>query len=141
LTAGATLTRSARTCRGSAATPVEFAADSIRSEGCDTEPSSYPEWGGPHTWYSGEPFTGFRDGTTLEKSAHLHGFTEDQQLEIYARLTQRQAEPELQADAGYSRTPEVPDTSRALAAEIGYATGEWACQRAEAQQPELEAGL
>jgi hypothetical protein len=124
----------------SGAGPVEFAVSVIQAEGCDAEPSSYPEWGGPHTWYSGEPFTGFRDGTTLEKSAHLHGFTEAQQREIYARLTQRQAEPEPQAQADDYRPPDVPDTSRGLPAEIGYAMGEWARQRAEAQQPEPEAG-
>jgi hypothetical protein len=120
--------------------PVEFAVSVIQAEGCDAEPSSYPEWGGPHTWYCGESFTGFRDGTTLEKSAHLPGFTEVQQREIHASLTQRQAEPKPQAQADDYRPPDVPDTSRGLPAEIGYAMGEWARQRAEAQQREPEAG-
>jgi hypothetical protein len=119
---------------------VEFAVSVIRAEGCDTEPSSYPDWGGPHTGYTGEPFTGFADGTTLEKSAHLHGFTEAQQREIYGRLTQRQAGAELQPEAGDGRPPDPPDTSRGLPAEIGYVMGDWARRHAEAEQPEPEAG-
>lgn len=69
------------------ADPVEFAVAVIEAEGCSLQPSSAPEWGGPHTWYSAEPRTCPHTGRITEKSAHLHGFTDGEARDIYRRIT------------------------------------------------------
>ncbi len=79
------------------ADPVQFAVAVIQGEGCDIEPSSGPEWGGQGTWYSGEARQDYRDGTWLERSAHLHGFTDAEAREVYRQVTGREAEKETGA--------------------------------------------
>jgi hypothetical protein len=51
-----------------------------------TEPSSYPEWS-PGTWYSGSRTYDNYSGEMEDVSVHLRGFTEDEEREIYRRIT------------------------------------------------------
>lgn len=67
---------------------AEWAADLIDTEGC-TEPSSYPDLQVGHTWYSGNFQSNNYTGERCDVSAHLSGFTPEEEREIYSRITGR----------------------------------------------------
>lgn len=63
--------------------PVDLAVSFLRDHGL-TEPSRYPDWH-PGTWYrSADPER--EDGTETLYSAHLHGFSYEEEREIYEKL-------------------------------------------------------
>jgi hypothetical protein len=66
----------------------EWAADLIDSEGC-TEASSYPDIQIGHTWYSGTFVSDNYTGEQCDVSAHLSGFTPEEERETYSRIVGR----------------------------------------------------
>jgi hypothetical protein len=76
--------------RQSGQTPVEWARD-VLDEAGTTEASSYPEVQIRRTWYGGSYTTArFTDEQSeVDVSAHLFGFTPDQERAIYAAFTAR----------------------------------------------------
>jgi hypothetical protein len=66
------------------ATPVEWAADLLRTEGI-TDPSTVPF--APGAWYRNHYVFNCFEGLDAEVTAHLSGFTRAEQREIYALVT------------------------------------------------------
>lgn len=71
-------------------TPVDLAVQAIRERHYITGPycaSSYPGWGGPHTWFSAEPYEHPYEDKREEVTAHLDGWSDADAHEIWRRVT------------------------------------------------------
>jgi hypothetical protein len=64
---------------------VEAAVDGIRSEGCETDYSSDPDWQ-PAGWYAAQTYTNPHTSAREEKTLHLDGFTEAESRAIHAEI-------------------------------------------------------
>lgn len=70
--------------------PVDAAVRRLRDDLFCTEPSTWPDCSPGATWWAqSDPYEHPYTGELTEVTAHLSGFTPDQERAIYTRLTTR----------------------------------------------------